>query len=169
MAGVLTVKELQTAGGKGEIDTVIVAFPDIHRRLLGKRMQAEFFLDGAYEETHGCDYLLANDIDMEPVPGYEAANWGKGYGDFVMKPDASTLMKCTWLDGTALILCDLVDHHHHEPIPHSPRGMLKAQLARLEKMGLSANFASELEFYLFNETFRSAYEKGYRNMETAGY
>jgi glutamine synthetase len=78
-------------------------------------------------------------------------------------------MKCTWLDGTALILADLVDHHHHEPIPHSPRGMLKAQLARLEKLGLTANFASELEFYLFDETFRSAYEKGYRNMTTAGY
>ena len=74
-------------------------------RLIGKRFQAEFFLEGAIDETHGCDYLLANDIDMEPVPGYEAANWDKGYGDFVMKPDLTTLMKATWLEGTALILC----------------------------------------------------------------
>ena len=164
-----TLEQLKADVKAGAIDTVLVAFPDMQGRLIGKRFQAEFFLEGAIDETHGCDYLLANDIDMEPVPGYEAANWAKGYGDFVMKPDVTTLMKCTWLEGTALILCDLVDHHHHEPIPHSPRAMLKAQLARLDKMGFSANFASELEFYLFNETFRGAYDKGYRNMETAGY
>jgi len=164
-----TLAQLKADVASGAIDTVLVAFPDMQGRLIGKRFQAEFFLEGAIDETHGCDYLLANDMDMEPVPGYEAANWAKGYGDFVMKPDLGTLMKCTWLDGTALILADLVDHHHHEPIPHSPRGMLKAQLARLEKLGLTANFASELEFYLFDETFRSAYEKGYRNMTTAGY
>jgi glutamine synthetase len=153
----------------GTIDTVLVAFPDMQGRLIGKRFQAEFFLDGAIDETHGCDYLLANDIDMEPVPGYEAANWGKGYGDFVMKPDLSTLMKAAWLEGTAIILADLVDHHHHDPIPHSPRAILKAQLARLEKLGLTANFASELEFYLFDEGFRSAWDKGYKNLTTAGY
>ena len=164
-----TLAQLKADVAAGTIDTVLVAFPDMQGRLIGKRFQAEFFLQGAIDETHGCDYLLANDIDMEPVPGYEAANWAKGYGDFVMKPDINTLMKTTWLEGTALILADLVDHHHHEPIPHSPRAMLKAQLARLGKLGLTANFASELEFYLFNETFRTAYEKGYRNMETAGY
>jgi glutamine synthetase len=153
----------------GTIDTVLVAFPDMQGRLIGKRFQAEFFLEGAIDETHGCDYLLANDIDMEPVPGYEAANWGKGYGDFVMKPDLSTLMKAAWLEGTAIILADLVDHHHHDPIPHSPRAILKAQLARLEKLGLTANFASELEFYLFDEGFRSAWDKGYKNLVTAGY
>ena len=164
-----TLAQLKADVASGAIDTVLVAFPDMQGRLIGKRFQAEFFLEGAIDETHGCDYLLANDIDMEPVPGYEAANWAKGYGDFVMKPDLGTLMKCTWLEGTALILADLVDHHHHEPIPHAPRSILKAQLARLEKMGLTANFASELEFYLFDETFRSAYEKGYRNMTTSGY
>ncbi|MBN9310492.1 glutamine synthetase family protein [Devosia sp.] len=153
----------------GTIDTVLVAFPDMQGRLIGKRFQAEFFLDGAIDETHGCDYLLANDIDMEPVPGYEAANWGRGYGDFVMKPDLGTLMKAAWLEGTAIILADLVDHHHHEPIPHSPRAILKGQLARLEKLGLTANFASELEFYLFDESFRSAWDKGYKNLATAGY
>ncbi len=153
----------------GAIDTVLVAFPDMQGRLIGKRFQAEFFLDGAIDETHGCDYLLANDIDMEPVPGYEAANWAAGYGDFVMKPDIGTLMKATWLEGTAIILADLVDHHHHQPVPHSPRAILKGQLARLQKLGLTANFASELEFYLFDEGFRSAWDKGYRNLITAGY
>jgi len=164
-----TLDQLKADVKAGNIDTVLVAFPDMQGRLIGKRFQAEFFLDGAIDETHGCDYLLANDIDMEPVPGYEAANWAKGYGDFVMKPDLQTLMKAAWLEGTAIILADLVDHHHHEPIPHSPRAILKAQLKRLEKLGLTANFASELEFYLFDETFRSAWDKGYRSLTTAGY
>jgi len=153
----------------GTIDTVLVAFPDMQGRLIGKRFQAEFFLDGALDETHACSYLLADDIDMEPVPGYAAANWGTGYGDFVMKPDLGTLMKATWLEGTAIVLADVVDHHHHEPVPHSPRGILKAQLERLEKLGLTANFASELEFYLFDEGYRSAWDKGYKNLQTAGY
>ncbi|CDP51422.1 glutamine synthetase family protein [Devosia sp. DBB001] len=169
MAGAYSLDALKSDVSKGLIDTVLVAFPDMQGRLIGKRFQAQFFLDGAIDETHGCDYLLANDIDMEPVPGYQAANWAKGYGDFVMKPDVSTLMKAAWLEGTAIVLADVVDHHHHKPVPHSPRAILKGQLARLEKMGFTANFASELEFYLFDETFRGAYEKGYRNLTTAGY
>lgn len=164
-----TLDQLKSDVKAGLVDTVLVAFPDMQGRLIGKRFQAEFFLEGAIEETHGCDYLLANDIDMEPVPGYAAANWGKGYGDFVMKPDPATLMKAAWLEGTAIILADLVDHHHHEPIPHSPRAVLKRQLARLDAMGLTANFASELEFYLFDDSFRTAFDKGYRNLTTAGY
>jgi len=159
--------EIQVAAG--DIDTVLAAAVDQQGRLIGKRFLASFFVESAYDETHGCNYLLANDIDMEPVPGYAAASWSKGYGDFVMKPDVTTLMKCTWLEGTALILADLVDHHHHKPIPHAPRSILKAQLARLEKMGLTANFASELEFYLFDEDFRTIHEKGHRNLKTAGY
>ncbi len=164
-----TLAQLKADVAAGSIDTVLCCFPDMQGRLIGKRFQAEFFLDGAIDETHGCDYLLANDMDMEPVPGYEAASWEKGYGDFVMKPDQSTLMKAAWLEGTAIILCDLVDHHHHEPIPHSPRAVLKAQLARLEKLGLTANFASELEFYLFDEDYRTIHDKGFRYPKTAGY
>jgi glutamine synthetase len=164
-----TLDALKADVKNGTMDTVLCCFPDMQGRLIGKRFQAEFFLESALEETHGCDYLLANDIDMEPVPGYQAANWALGYGDFVFKPDLTTLMKATWLEGTAIILSDLVDHHHHEPIPHSPRAMLKAQLGRLEKMGFTANFASELEFYLFDEDYRAIHDKGYRNLTTAGY
>ena len=166
---VYSLDQLKADVKAGTIDTVLVAIPDMQGRLIGKRFQAEFFLEGAIDETHGCNYLLADDIDMEPVPGYAAASWEQGYGDFVMKPDPTTLMKCTWLEGTALILADIVDHHHHEPIPHSPRAVLKKQLARLEKLGLTANFASELEFYLFDEDFRTIHEKGHRNLKTAGY
>jgi glutamine synthetase len=168
MPGMLTFKELHTAVGKGEIDTVIIAFPDMQGRLVGKRMQAQYFLDGAHEETHGCDYLLANDIDMEPVPGYAAANWEKGYGDFVMKPDMATLRLLPWLPGSALVLADILDHHHHEPVEHSPRNMLKTQIERLAAKKMSAFFASELEFYLFDETYESAADKKYDGLKTAG-
>jgi glutamine synthetase len=169
MSGILTLDALREAVAIGGIDTVVVCFPDMQGRLVGKRFQAEYFLSAAHEETHGCDYLLANDLDMEPVPGYAAANWEKGYGDFVLKPDLSTLRRASWAEGTALVLCDLVDHHNHAAIPHSPRAMLRRQLARLEAMGYTANFASELEFYLFDEDYRSIHDKGYRAIVTAGH
>lgn len=169
MEGMLSFKALGAAVAAGEIDTVLVCIPDMQGRLIGKRFHARFFLDGAYEETHGCDYLLANDIDMEPVPGYEASSWERGYGDFVMKPDLSTLRRVPWLPGTALVLCDLEDHHHHQPIPHSPRAMLKRQVDRLAAMGYSAMAASELEFYLFDEDYRALRDKRYHDAKTAGY
>ena len=157
MAGILTLKELKEAVGAGEIDTVVACFPDMQGRLVGKRFQAEYFVDGAHEETHGCDYLLANDIDMEPVPGYAAASWEKGYGDFVMKPDLATLRRIPWLEGTALVLCDVLDHHHHEPCRIRPRAMLQAAgRAARRRRSMRAYFASELEFYLFDETYESA-------------
>ncbi len=167
MPGNLSFEDLKQAVASGEIDTVLVAFTDMQGRLIGKRFHAEFFLDGGFEETHGCDYLLANDIDMEPVPGYAAASWQKGYGDFVMKPDLSTLRRIPWLEGTALVLCDVLDHHHHD-LPHSPRQILKRQIARLNERNMRAYFASELEFYLLDETFESARAKRYHDLNTAG-
>ena len=135
MSGNLTLDELKKAVGAGEIDTIVVCFPDMQGRLVGKRFQAEFFLDGAYEETHGCDYLLANDIDMEPVPGYAVANWEKGYGDFVMKPDLATLRRIPWLPATALVLCDVLDHHQPRgaracPAHHAAQADRAARRAR---------------------------------------
>jgi glutamine synthetase len=159
MAGLLTLQELKKEASAGGIDTVVACFPDMQGRLVGKRFHAAYFLEGAHEETHGCDYLLANDIDMEPVPGYAAANWEKGYGDFVMKPDLATLRRIPWLPATALVLCDIVDHHHHEPVPHSPRAMLRKQMERLNALGMASFFASELEFYLFDETYETAQAK----------
>ncbi len=168
MPGMLSFKELQDAVVGGEIDTVVACFPDMQGRLIGKRFQAEYFLESAHQETHGCDYLLANDIDMEPVPGYAAANWQKGYGDFVMKPDMTTLRRIPWLPATALVLCDVLDHHHHEPVPHGPRGVLKKQIARLTAAKMSAFVATELEFYLFDETYESASAKRFTELKTAG-
>jgi len=118
MTGMLTMDDLRMDAEAGVIDTVVVAMTDMAGQLVGKRFHAQYFLDGAAEETHACDYLLANDIDMEPVPGYAAASWNLGYGDFVLRPDLSTLRRVPWLDGTALVLADVLDHHN-DPVAFS--------------------------------------------------
>jgi glutamine synthetase len=167
--GMLTLDELKKEVAAGAIDTVVAAMVDLQGRLIGKRFHAEFFVNGGYEETHGCNYLLGVDIEMEPVPGYKATSWEKGYGDFVLKPDMATLRRTPWLEKTALVLCDVLDHHTHEDVPHSPRAILKKQLKRLDDMKLKAYFASELEFFLFDDDFETCHRKGYRDMKTAGY
>jgi glutamine synthetase len=167
VAGNLSFEDLKRAVKAGSVDTVVVAMVDMQGRLVGKRFHAQHFVESAYLETHACDYLLANDIDMEPVPGYAVASWDKGYGDFVLKPDLSTLRRLPWLDGTALVLADVLDHHHHD-LAHSPRAMLKAQVARLASAGMRAYLASELEFYLFDETYDSALAKRYAGLKAAG-
>ena len=167
MAGNLTLNELEAAIASGTIDTVIVAFPDMQGRLVGKRFTGRFFLDSALHETHACNYLLTADIDMEPVPGYKAASWEKGYGDFVLKPDIATLRRIPWLEGTALMLADVCDHHG-EDLAHAPRSILKAQLKRLAERDMKALFASELEFYVFDETTESASAKRWRGLKTMG-
>jgi glutamine synthetase len=158
---------LAAAVGSGEIDTVLVCMVDMQGRLVGKRFHGEFFVAGGHAETHACDYLLADDIEMEPVPGYRAASWRKGYGDFVLKPDLSTLRRLPWLPGTALVLCDVQEHHHRD-LPHSPRAMLRRQVARLAERGMQAMLASELEFYLFDESYEAIRAKHYREPKTAG-
>jgi glutamine synthetase len=167
MPGNLSFEKLKKDIANGVIDTVLVCISDMQGRLIGKRFLASFFAESAYDETHGCNYLLANDIDMEPVPGYKAASWNKGYGDFVMKPDMATLRYVPWLEKTALVLSDVQDHHHHQDLPHSPRGILRKQAARLKERGYMAYFASELEFYLFDETYETARGKRWAGLGTA--
>ena len=164
MTGKLTFEELKQAVASGDIDTVIAAQIDMQGRLMGKRFQAEFFVESAWKETHSCDYLLATDMEMATVEGYKASSWEQGYGDYVMKPDLDTLRCIPWLEGTALVLCDMIDHHTHEDIPHSPRAILKKQVARLEAMGMKAFAATELEFFLFRESFEQAQESKYRTL-----
>ena len=167
--GMLTLGDLKREIAAGTIDTVVAAMVDMQGRLIGKRFHAQFFADSGHEETHGCNYLLGVDIEMEPVPGYKATSWEKGYGDFVLKPDMATLRRVPWLPGTALVICDVLDHHTHEDVPHSPRAMLKKQLRRLEAMKLKAYMASELEFFLFDDSYDIANQKGYRNLKTSGH
>lgn len=155
MPGNLTFDALKDAATKGEIDTVLVAGIDMQGRLIGKRFHVQNFLESGWQETHCCNYLLATDIEMNTVQGYKSTSWDAGYGDYVMKPDLATLRILPWLDGTALVLCDLLDHHSHEPVPHSPRAILQRQIARAKAMGFEAMMATELEFYLFANSYDS--------------
>jgi glutamine synthetase len=168
MAGNLDLDELKEQVAAGAIDTVLACFPDMQGRLIGKRVSGRFFVEQAAHEMHACDYLLAVDMEMEPVPGYAAASWDLGYGDFVIRPDLATLRRIPWLDGTALVLGDVVDHHG-ELLAHAPRSILRRQIARARAMGYGARMATELEFYVFDEPYRSARQKGYKGLETAGW
>jgi len=163
MTGMLSLQALADAVGQGAIDTVVVAQVDMQGRLMGKRFQAEFFLESAHAETHACNYLLATDLEMGTVPGYRATSWSAGYGDHVMKPDLATLRRTPWLAGTALVLADVLDQRH-EPVAHAPRTILKRQVARLRDMGLTPMMASELEFFLFEQSFRELHAAGYRGL-----
>ena len=167
MTAKLTLDQLKQAYEAGQIDTVIVCPVDMQGRLMGKRFHADFFLNSAFEETHSCNYLLATDMDMHTVDGYAATSWRAGYGDYVMKPDLSTLRPLPWLEGTALVLCDVLDHHTHEPVPHSPRAVLQKQIARLAALGMQPMMATELEFFLFNQTYADVHQADYRNLKLA--
>ncbi|MGB1863471.1 MAG: glutamine synthetase family protein [Candidatus Puniceispirillum sp.] len=160
----LSFDELKTQVADGRIDTVIAAFPDMQGRLMGKRFHAQYFVDSAWEETHCCNYLIATDLEMETVEGYASTSWETGYGDYIMRPDLDTLRLTPWVDGTAMVLCDLLDHHTHDLVPHAPRTILKKQLARLADYGLKTASATELEFFVFRESFEALRDKGYRDM-----
>ena len=169
MAQRFTFDALKQAAAAGQIDTVIIAFPDMTGQLMGKRFHVDHFIDSAHEEIHGCNYLLANDIEMEPVPGYTAANWSRGYGDFVLKPDMATLKRLAWLPGTALVLADVLDHAARHDVAHAPRAILRKQIERLAALGMKAFVATELEFYLFDESYQALHDRGYRDPKTTGY
>lgn len=160
--------DLERAVAAGEIDTVIVAFTDIYGRLMGKRLDAGFFVDeGAQHGTHACDYLLTVDMEMEPVRGYRLANWDKGYGDFHLAPDLHTLRRLSWSDKTALVLCD-VRHADGRAVQEAPRALLEKQRQRLQRLGFEARAASEIEYYLFKDSYETAAAKNYRDLLTAG-
>jgi glutamine synthetase len=162
--GMLTLEELRSESEAGTIDTVVTAFTDMQGRLMGKRIFAEFFLDEVVSDgIEGCNYLLALDMEMDPVPGYELFNWEKGYGDFAIEPDMSTLRRIPWLDRTAMVLCDVVNHDG-SPVVVSPRQVLLAQYERAQQMGYTPMFASELEFYLYKQSYAEAHERDFSNL-----
>ena len=168
--GMLTLATLKEKITAGEIETILAVFPDLYGRLVGKRITADFFLDQtACSGMHACDYLLTVDMEMNVIEGYDFANWDKGYGDFHCAPDFSTLSQATWLDRTALVLCDLQTDETHQPIPVAPRTLLKDQIARLQDVGYTAKGGSELEYFLFKDSYETAREKHYENLETFGW
>jgi glutamine synthetase len=160
----LDLDELRGEVESGAIDTVVVAFTDMQGRLMGKRLHADFFLDDALEHgVEGCNYLLALEMEMEPVPGYEIAGWERGYGDFRLAPDLSTLRRIPWLEGTALVLADVL-WHDGSPVGPSPRQVLARQVERARALGFEPMFGSELEFFLFKESYADAHAKHYRDL-----
>ena len=161
----LTAKELEQGAADGSIDTVVVAFTDMQGRLMGKRLHAKYFLDGDISEhgVEGCNYLLALEMEGDPVPGYEMASWERGYGDLRLVPDMATLRRIPWLEGTALVLAD-VAWLDDSPVAPSPRQVLKRQLERAAELGYTAMFGSELEFFLLKETYEEAHAKHYRDL-----
>jgi glutamine synthetase len=158
----LTLDELRRDVASGAIDTVVAAFTDMQGRLMGKREHAEYFLEESAEHgLEGCNYLLALDMEMDPQPGFRMASWEQGYGDFHLAPDFDTLRRIPWLEGTALVLCDVL-WEDGSPVVASPRQVLRRQVERARAAGFEPMFGSELEFYLFKDSYAEAHEKHYR-------
>jgi glutamine synthetase len=165
MDTMLTLEELREDVAAGTVDTVIACFTDMQGRLMGKRLDAEFFLDEneAGHPGEGCNYLLALEMEMEPVPGYSIASWERGYGDFGLRADLGTLRRIPWHEATVMVQCD-VEWHDGTPVAPSPRQVLKAQVEKARALGLEPMFGSELEFFLFRETYLEAHAKHYHDL-----
>lgn len=168
--GMLNQKELHDLAAAGEIDTVLAVITDLYGRFVGKRFDVQYFLDVvASHGSHACDYLFTVDMEMDPVSGYRFANWQRGYGDVHLRPDFSTLRRADWLDRTALVICNSYDGKTHRLVAIAPRSILIGQIERLSAMGLAACAGSELEYYLFRESYRDAHAREYRGLEPAGW
>ncbi|MEU0178202.1 glutamine synthetase family protein [Streptomyces massasporeus] len=163
----LSVEELHTLVAGGEIDTVVLAFPDMQGRLQGKRFAARFFLDEVLQHgTEGCNYLLAVDTEMNTVDGYAMSSWDRGYGDFAMHPDLTTLRRVPWNAGTAMLHADLA-WSDGSPVVAAPRQILRRQLERLAELGYTAQVGTELEFIVFKDTYEQAWDAGYKGLTPA--
>ncbi|MCV0334451.1 MULTISPECIES: glutamine synthetase family protein [unclassified Microbacterium] len=164
MSGNLSIEQLDAGIAAGEIDTVIVAFADAQGRLVGKRVSARLFQeDILHHGAEACDYLLSVDVDMNTVDGYAMSGWDRGYGDMVLRPDVATLRRIPWLDGTALVIADLV-WGNGEPVGPSPRAILDRQRDRLAERGWTAFSGTELEFIVFDDTYREAWARKYEGL-----
>ena len=165
-----SLETLKSLVDEKQVDTIITAFPDLYGRMMGKRFDASFFLDNvAVDGTHGCNYLATVDMEMEPVEGYDFANWSAGYGDFHLQPDFDSLHVATWLDRTAIIFCDVIDDSSHDLVTALPRSILKKQIAAASQQGFTAKAASELEYYLFKDGYENANGRAYHNLQPAGW
>ncbi|NNE35114.1 MAG: glutamine synthetase [Rhodothermales bacterium] len=168
--GMLSLDDLRRAVDLDEIETVIVGFSDHYGRVMGKRFDAAFYVKNAVEHgTHACDYLLTTDMEMEPVPGYQYANWEKGYGDFHLVPDPQTLRIAAWTNKTALVLCDVKSEQTHALVSVAPRSILRRQLEITKALGFDCFAASELEYYVFETSYREGFETQYRSLKPAGW
>lgn len=166
----LTAAELGDLVQRGDIDTVLVVFPDLYGRLVGKRYDAGFYCaEVAAHGMHACDYLLACDMDMDPVPGYRFTSWEKGYGDIRCRPDPATLRRAAWMERTALVLCDVHADSDDSLVEVAPRSILRRQLERAAAAGFVPMGASELEFFILRDSYEQAHAKGFDRLTTAGW
>jgi glutamine synthetase len=160
----LSIEELTAAIQSGAIDTVVVAMTDMQGRLTGKRIHGDHFLNEVLKHgTEGCNYLLAVDVDMNTVQGYEMSSWERGYSDFELAPDFNTLRLIPWQEGAALVLAD-VQWLDHSPVVASPRQILRKQIDNLEKAGMQAMCGTELEFVVYKDSYEEAWNKAYRDL-----
>ena len=163
----ISLDELRRRRSDGTVDTVLLTIADMEGRLQGKRLTARHFLDEVVEHgAEGCNYLLAVDVDMDTVAGYEMSSWERGYGDFVMKPDLDTLRPIPWHEGTVLLMADILWEDGADVVA-SPRQILRRQLDRLAERGWSAAAGTELEFIIFRDTYEDAWDKDYRDLDPA--
>ncbi|WP_297693635.1 glutamine synthetase family protein [uncultured Eudoraea sp.] len=166
----MNIDELKKKVRSEEIETIIVAFTDHYGRSMGKRYDGDFFLESVVDSgSHACDYLLTTDMEMEPVQGYSFANWELGYGDFHLIPDMSSLRIAAWLDKTAIVLCDIHNEKNHSQVKVAPRSILNEQISKLKQSGFSAFAATELEYYLLENDYRSLHESNYGSLKPAGW
>ena len=166
----LKLEQLRELVGKGDVETVVAGFTDHYGRLMGKRFDAEMFVeDIARHGGHACDYLLTVDMEMDPVPGYRFASWELGYGDFHLVPDLATLRVASWLEKTALVLCDVKSEKTHDYVAVAPRSILRRQVEAAAQLGYAGFAGTELEHYLFRTGYRDAARLGYRDLEPAGW
>lgn len=165
----ITFSQLKKAISNDEIDTVLVCVSDMQGRLNGKRVTGKAFIDYVYKETHMCDYLYTVDMDMFTVPGYKSSSWETGYGDMTVIPDLSTIKIAHWLEKTAILLCDCLDHDGKKPLMHSTRQILRNVVSKANKMGFEPMIGSELEFFLFNQTYDDIYKNNYSNLQESSW
>ncbi|MCS5638405.1 MAG: glutamine synthetase, partial [Myxococcota bacterium] len=164
--GRLDRDSLQRRVQDGSIETVLTVFPDMYGCLMGKRIVAGFFLEEVADGgMHACDYLLASDMEMDPSPGYAFTSWEKGYGDLRALPDWGTLREAAWLERTAIVVCDAFEEERDVPVEVAPRNILRRQVERAGAAGIVPHFASELEFFLFKDTYSAARKKNYHDLE----
>jgi glutamine synthetase len=169
MPGRIDIDTLKRMVSDDEIETIVAVFPDMYGRLVGKRFAAKYFVEDVIDNgMHACDYLLACDMDMDPVPGYAFTSWAKGYGDFRPVPDFDTMRVASWLNKSAIVICDVMDDKEDVPVPYAPRNILRRQVELAAKDGYMAMGASELELYVFKDSYETAAQKNFVGIEPIG-
>jgi glutamine synthetase len=164
--GMLTVDQLRQKVASGEIETVVCCFTDHYGRNMGKRFDAEFFINDAIKSgTHACNYLLTVNMNMDPIPGFKFANWENGFGDVHLVPDLNSLRLAAWQDKSAMVFCDVQCNKTHKPVDVAPRSMLRKQIDAAAASGYNIMAASELEYFLFHTSFREASEHQYASQK----